>query len=492
MRRYGGHVTDSWDRRCTGAYLEALLTPRLLEQKGEFIMAPGLKAFAQGTFNDARAHVADRMPSESPVLFGLHANAELGQVIAQADHTFAAILELSGVGGGAGGGSGGAAAAREGKVLQVLTELSVKLPNKRPINEIKAKVVDRGSPFTVFLLQEVERLNALLVTVRSQLAELELGLTGALNVSDAMDALSACLFANTVPPSWLAACGQSGPTGSYNRKGLVPWFSDMVQRDKHLLDWAKDPNKLPVSAAARALSRTRACSPRHAQKRALHSRTSRPPSAQLCGRAMPTPRGRWPQPSVWIAGLYNPMGYVTACLQMTARSKGLPLDSMTIVTTCMAFTHEQVCGGARATPRPAPPPCLMQPRGSDAALALGSRACLAARAAPRLFAAGDGATGGGHVLPRLLPRGRSVGRGQWLRDARLAEGAARTHARHSHPRRHVACRPKAGQRRVQLPCLHDQGARTHVPVRRAPANVRAGRHVGAGGRLHAHAGRLTG
>ena len=36
--------------------------------------------------------------------------------------------------------------------------------------------------------------------------------------------------------------------------------------------------------------------------------------------------------SVWIAGLWNPMGYITACLQVTARRKGLPLDTMEIAT----------------------------------------------------------------------------------------------------------------------------------------------------------------
>ena len=32
--------------------------------------------------------------------------------------------------------------------------------------------------------------------------------------------------------------------------------------------------------------------------------------------------------SVWLPGLFNPMGYVTACLQVTARFKALPLDTM--------------------------------------------------------------------------------------------------------------------------------------------------------------------
>lgn len=47
---------------------------------------------------------------------------------------------------------------------------------------------------------------------------------------------------------------------------------------------------------------------------------------------------------MWISGLFNPMGYVTACLQMTARAKALPLDSMMISTEVMDFHGEQ-CEG---------------------------------------------------------------------------------------------------------------------------------------------------
>lgn len=42
--------------------------------------------------------------------------------------------------------------------------------------------------------------------------------------------------------------------------------------------------------------------------------------------------------SLWLPGLFNPMAFVTAIMQVTARSTGLPLDKMSIethVTTMM-------------------------------------------------------------------------------------------------------------------------------------------------------------
>jgi dynein heavy chain len=97
-----------------------------------------------------------------------------------------------------------------------------------------------------------------------------------------MDALLGCLARNEVPPLWLKTCGQIGPTGTYNRKSLSAWFTDLLSRTKQLRQWLEAGLERPAS--------------------------------------------------VWISGLFNPMGYVTACLQVTARAKGLPLDSMCVHT----------------------------------------------------------------------------------------------------------------------------------------------------------------
>merc|ERR1712072_469497 len=36
--------------------------------------------------------------------------------------------------------------------------------------------------------------------------------------------------------------------------------------------------------------------------------------------------------SLWISGLFNPMSFLTAIMQVTARRDGLPLDDMTLKT----------------------------------------------------------------------------------------------------------------------------------------------------------------
>lgn len=91
-------------------------------------------------------------------------------------------------------------------------------------------------------------------------------------------AVPACLLHSTlsahplpqVPPNWLKACGQIGPTGTYNRKNLSAWYADLQLRWQQLEEWSA-PSK---------------------------------PVEQLPS-------------SVWISGCFNPMGFVTASMQVS-------------------------------------------------------------------------------------------------------------------------------------------------------------------------------
>lgn len=40
-----------------------------------------------------------------------------------------------------------------------------------------------------------------------------------------------------------------------------------------------------------------------------------------------------PPKSLWISGMFNPMSFLTAIMQTTARNTGLPLDGMVLKTS---------------------------------------------------------------------------------------------------------------------------------------------------------------
>merc|ERR1719399_2699150 len=144
----------------------------------------------------------------------MHPNAEISLLNGLCENLFFSILSVGG---------GGDGESKEEKVGRMQGEIIEVLRDDFIMLEIRLRVKDKGAPYVVFVLQELERMNKILGMMRTQLEELALGLAGKLNISDAMDALITAMFMNLVPPNWLKTCGQIGPTGSYNKKNLSSW-----------------------------------------------------------------------------------------------------------------------------------------------------------------------------------------------------------------------------------------------------------------------------
>jgi dynein heavy chain len=123
-------------------------------------------------------------------------------------------------------------------------------------------------------MQECERMNLLLSTIRKGLSDLDQGLKGALNMTDAMEAVAASLRINAVPAAW-AECAY------FSKKPLQEWYQDLLQRVDQLVEWTNDIETPAV---------------------------------------------------LWIAGLFNPMSFLTAIMQVTSRAHQLPLDDICLKT----------------------------------------------------------------------------------------------------------------------------------------------------------------
>merc|ERR1719428_1243382 len=143
------------------------------------------------------------------------------------------------------------------------------LPPDMDMFEIRGRIQEY-TPYIIVSLQESERMNVLLQEIRRSLIELELGISGALNISDGMETLSKNLQSNKVNPKWAKYAYPS-------LKGLSAWFADLVLRVEQLVSWTN----------ALALLK-----------------------------------------SLWVAGFFNPMSFLTAVMQVNARTKSLPLDFM--------------------------------------------------------------------------------------------------------------------------------------------------------------------
>jgi dynein heavy chain len=261
---YGGHVTDPWDRRVVNTYLGVLITPELLVGGN---LAVGFKSPDSSKMEYVHyvKYIEDRFPAEIPQMYGLHPNAEIGYLTNQGTNLFITVANISGGGGGGGGGDISAA-------QPIITSYQGQLPPQLDMIEIRIQVakIEKG-PFVIVSLQESDRMNILLGCLRGTMIELELGISGALNITEKMESLAADLMINKVNGNWM---GNAYPS----LKSLSSWFLDFLQRVEQLVNWTT---------------------------------------------ILTLPK------SVWMSGLFNSMSFLTSNMQVAARSNALPLDYMT-------------------------------------------------------------------------------------------------------------------------------------------------------------------
>ncbi|KAM3592376.1 uncharacterized protein V6R79_017533 [Siganus canaliculatus] len=261
---YGGHITDDWDRRLCRTYLEEYIKPEMMD--GELCLAPGFPLPGNMDYNGYHKYIDEALPPESPYLYGLHPNAEIGFLTQTSEKLFRTVLEMQPRDGGAGEGGG---TTREEKVQTVLEEIIEKLPEEFNMAELLGKAEER-TPYQVVALQECERMNVLTQEIRRSLRELGLGLKGELTMTSDMENLQNAIFLDMVPESWTKRAYPS-------MSGLAVWFTDLLARIKELEAWSAD-------------------------------------------FALPA--------VVWLAGFFNPQSFLTAIMQAMARRNEWPLDRM--------------------------------------------------------------------------------------------------------------------------------------------------------------------
>ena len=277
---YGGHITDKWDRRTNCTYLETLVKPDLYTEGWELF--PGFPTKLKGNYGDYFDHIDLGLPPETPIGFGLHPNADISFLNSECFSLFRNLMELSGGGGGGGG------ASKDEIIGKMVVNFQERLPEDYSLFDIKARIggPQNLTPYLIVMIQECEKMNILLGTIRKSLGDLQLGLQGALNISEAMDKQMTSMFMDQIPAMW---ANQAWRT----LKTLPVWFVDVLERCVLLKDWS-GTLKMP--------------------------------------------------PSLWLAGTSNPMAFVTAVMQVTARANTWALDEVETFTEITKMDWDQAEG----------------------------------------------------------------------------------------------------------------------------------------------------
>ncbi|KAJ3083362.1 hypothetical protein HDU99_010537, partial [Rhizoclosmatium hyalinum] len=278
---YGGHISDDWDRRLCSSYLDVYLREEMLD--GGFELAPGFASPPTSDYKEYHRYIEENLPPESPYLYGLHPNAEIGVLTKMADKLFQTILEMQPQ-----DAAGGSAMSKDEKVRSFIEEIISTLPDNFNVPELIARVEER-TPYISVAIQECDRMSILTSEIRRSLKELELGLRGDLTITENMETLMNAMFMNQIPASWEKLAFPS-------LSGLALWYADLLLRIKELENWVAE-FQLPAV--------------------------------------------------VWMSGLFNPQSFLTAIMQTTARKNEWPLDRMVLTVDVTKKAREEFSGAPR-------------------------------------------------------------------------------------------------------------------------------------------------
>jgi len=235
------------------------------------------------------AGMVESLPlTNSPAVFGLHANAEIGYFANAVKEMWLNLISLQPRRVATGEGL-----SKEDYIASTAREVNNKIPiasmdvGSYDLIQIRALLLKRNnsdniSPCQVVLLQELERWNGLLKKMASSLQDLQRALIGEIGMSDELDSLGDNLYNGFLPNMWRRlAPATDKPLGS--------WMSHYLNRYDQYKNWIN--NGEPVV--------------------------------------------------MWLSGLHIPGSYLSALVQTACRIRAWPLDKSTLYTCVTKYTSSE-------------------------------------------------------------------------------------------------------------------------------------------------------
>ncbi|XP_011874224.1 PREDICTED: dynein heavy chain 10, axonemal [Vollenhovia emeryi] len=275
---YGGRVIDSYDRRVSYTYMDEYFGDFLFDEFQPFhfykndlvdyVIPP------EGN-RDAYLRFIDELPLvNSPEVFGLHPNAEIGYFTQAIKRIWRHLIELqpqtavsvTGV-------------SKDEFIDNVAKEILTKIPAPYDISKVKRNFGVAVTPTAIVLFQELKRFNKLIETITRTLNQLRKAIAGEIGMDAVLENISVALYNGTLPKEWARVAPDT-------RKNLAGWMGHLQKRIDQYTNWsgANEPVVL------------------------------------------------------WLSGLHVPETYLAALVQMACRKNNWPLDRSVIYTTVSKFS----------------------------------------------------------------------------------------------------------------------------------------------------------
>jgi dynein heavy chain len=278
--QYGGRVTDTFDKVLLDCYGKKWYNSSIFSKEFEFYKNYGIPDSKK--IEHYREYIEQLPMFDTPEVFGMHSNAELTFNSATAAYDLGTIMDIQPK---QSSGSGGET--RESKVLNICKAHLAKLPPDFNLVKVRKQCKKMGlDPLTIFLRQEIDRIQVVISLIRKTLTELQLAIAGTIIMSSELqDALNA-LYDARVPEKWIKVSWES-PTLGY-------WFSDVLQRIQQYTSWLENG----------------------------------PPKV------------------FWISGFFNTAGFLTAMKQQSTRAHpGWSLETVSLKTEVTKKEKDQIVVG---------------------------------------------------------------------------------------------------------------------------------------------------
>jgi dynein heavy chain len=222
---YGGRVTDDKDRRCIKTILTDFYTPDINDPEYKFSESGLYFSPAEGPVEGYLKYIKELPLLEGPEIFGMHNNASITSATQQTNYLFGTILSLL-----------PAAASEEGMTWEdSLAALAQKTEERIPdLYDIEKVVIDYpisyNESMNTVLVQELERFNRLVKTIKSSLRDVQRAITGEVVMSRELLQMGRSMTDGLVPTLWAAVAYPSlMPLGS--------WVNDLLQRLEFFDRW---------------------------------------------------------------------------------------------------------------------------------------------------------------------------------------------------------------------------------------------------------------